>query len=191
METWLSRISGRSIANTDFLGTQSEFPCLHVTAVTNDEVQEYHAGLFAFDPIWRIGEWRFAMLADPNHTRKFSKQDAIPIAEQLLSARGSIVSLKEPCLGCAVIKTFVKIGVGIGHTATGGKFLRRGQAFIDQSSGLITGHSLKPMRSELATRFKRKCERGSRYFPIHTQIWIATLPISLKCGISPLPKMSF
>jgi hypothetical protein len=99
---------------------------LHVTTVTNDEVQKYHAGLFAFDPIWRIDEWRAAMLADPNHTRKFSKRDAIPIAEQFLSARGSIVSLKEPCLGYAVIKTFVKIGVGIGHTATGGKFLRRG-----------------------------------------------------------------
>jgi hypothetical protein len=106
-----------------FLGTQSEFPRLHVTTVTNDEVQEYHAGLFAFDAIQRIDEWRAAMLADPNHTRKFSKQDA---TEQFLSARGSIVSLKEPCLGCAVIKTFVKIGVGIGHTATGGKFLRRG-----------------------------------------------------------------
>ena len=66
---------GRSIPNTDFLGTQSEFPCLHVTTVTNDEVQEYHAGLFAFDPIWRIDEWRAAMLADPNHRRKFSKQD--------------------------------------------------------------------------------------------------------------------
>jgi hypothetical protein len=66
------------------------------------------------------------MLADPNHIRKFSKRDAIPIAEQFLPARGSIVSLKEPCLGCAVIKTFVKIGVGIGHTATGGKFLKEG-----------------------------------------------------------------
>jgi hypothetical protein len=76
------------------------------------------------------------MLADPNHTRKFSKQDAILIAEQFLPARGSIVSLKEPCLGCAVIKTFVKIGVGIGHTATGGKFLRRGMkngSCIDES----------------------------------------------------------
>jgi hypothetical protein len=48
------------------------------------------------------------MSADPNHTRKFSKQDAVPIAEQFLSARGSIVSLKEPCPVCAVIKTFVK-----------------------------------------------------------------------------------
>jgi hypothetical protein len=96
--------------------------------VTNDEIQEYHAGLFAFHPIWRIDEWRAAMLADPNHTRKFSKQDAIPIAQQFLSGRGSIVSLKEPCLGCAVIKTFVKIGVGIGRTTTEGKSLRRGHA---------------------------------------------------------------
>jgi hypothetical protein len=83
---------------------------LHVTTVTNDEVQEDDAGVFAFDPIGRIDEWRAAMLADPNHRRKFSKQDAIPTAEQFFSARGSIVSLKEPCLGCAVIKTFVKIG---------------------------------------------------------------------------------
>jgi hypothetical protein len=81
--------------NTDFLGTQSEFPRLQVTTVTNDEVQEDDAGLFAFDPIRRIDEWREAMLADPNHTRKFSKEDAIPIAKKFLSARGSIVSLKE------------------------------------------------------------------------------------------------
>src|SRR5437870_4240452 len=76
---------GRSISNTDFLGTQSEFPRLHVTTVTNDEVQEDDAGLFAFDPIWRIDERREAMLADPNHTRKSSKDDAIPIAERFLS----------------------------------------------------------------------------------------------------------
>jgi hypothetical protein len=81
---------GRSIPNTDFLGTQSEFPRLHITAVTNDEVQEYHTELFAFDPIWRIGEWRLAMLADPNHTRKFSKRDAIPIASQFLP-RGEVL----------------------------------------------------------------------------------------------------
>ena len=49
-----------SIPITDFLGTQSEFPHLHVTTVTNDEVQEYHAGLFAFDAIRRIDEWRAA-----------------------------------------------------------------------------------------------------------------------------------
>lgn len=71
---------GGFIPNTDFLGTQSEFPRLQVTTVTNDEVQEDDAGLFAFDPIRRIDEWREAMLADPNHTRKFSKEDAIPIA---------------------------------------------------------------------------------------------------------------
>ena len=69
---------------------------MQVTAVTNEEVQEDDAGLFAFDPIWRIDERREAMLADPNHTRKSSKDDAIPIAERFLSARGSIVSLKEP-----------------------------------------------------------------------------------------------
>jgi hypothetical protein len=103
---------------------QSEFSRLQVTTVTNDEVQEYHTELFAFDPIWRIDEWCGAMLANPNHTRKFSKQDAISIAKQFLSARESMVSLKEPCLGCAVIKALVKIGVGIGHTATGGKCLR-------------------------------------------------------------------
>jgi hypothetical protein len=64
--------------------------------VTNDEVQEDDTGLFAFDPIRRIDERREAMLADPNHTRKSSKDDAIPIAERFLPGRGSIVSLKEP-----------------------------------------------------------------------------------------------
>src|SRR5262249_21267513 len=41
---------GRFIPNTDFLGMQSELPSLQVTTVTNDEVQEYHTELFAFDP---------------------------------------------------------------------------------------------------------------------------------------------
>ena len=67
---------------------------MQVTTVTNDEVQEDDAGLFAFDPIRRVDEWREAMLADPNHTRKISKEDAIPIAERFLSARGSIVSFR-------------------------------------------------------------------------------------------------
>jgi hypothetical protein len=49
------------------------------------------------------------------------------IAEQFLSARGSIGSLKEPMSRlCAVLKTFVKIGVGIGRTGTEGRFLRKG-----------------------------------------------------------------
>ena len=84
------------IPNADFLGTQSEFPRLQVTTVTNEEVQEDDAGLFAFYPIRRIDEWRAAMLADPNHTRKISKEDAIPIAERSRSAREGIVSLEEP-----------------------------------------------------------------------------------------------
>jgi hypothetical protein len=131
--------AGDLIPNTDFLGTQSEFPRLHVTTVTNDEVQEYHTGLFAFDSIWRIDEWRAAMLADPNHTRKFSKQDAIPIAEQFLSARGSIVSLKEPCLGCAVIKTCLKIDVSVRRTTTEGKCLRMGHENGRASTSPIRG----------------------------------------------------
>jgi hypothetical protein len=87
---------GGSIPNTDFLGTQSEFPRLQVTTVTNKEVQEDDAGLFAFYPIRRIDEWPAAMLADPNHTRKISKEDAILIAERFRSARESIVSLEDP-----------------------------------------------------------------------------------------------
>ena len=95
--------------------------------MANDEVQEYHAGLFAFDPIRRINEWRAAMLADPNHTRKFSKDDAIAIRRTLpfhkrkyCKFKGTYVSVVQ------CFKTFVKIGVGIGHTATGGKFLKEG-----------------------------------------------------------------
>ena len=67
---------------------------MHVTTVTNDEVQEDDAGLFAFDPIGRIDEWRAAMLAGPNHTIKFSKDDANPIAERFLSATESRISSK-------------------------------------------------------------------------------------------------
>jgi hypothetical protein len=133
--------------------------------VTNDEVQKYHAGLFAFDPIWRIDEWRAAMLADPNHTRKFSKQDAIPIAEQFLSARGSIVSLKEPCLGCAVIKTFVKIGVGIGHTATGGKFLRRGTSLYRPKQRTDYRAFLKTYAQRTRDEIQAEVRKGFALFP--------------------------
>jgi hypothetical protein len=34
------------------------------------------------------------MLADPNHTRKFSKDDAIPMAERFLSATESRIPSK-------------------------------------------------------------------------------------------------
>jgi hypothetical protein len=69
---------GRSIPKTDFLGQQSEFPRLHVTTVTDDEVQEDNTGLFAFDPIQRIDEWREAMLADPNHYKKIEQGGCHP-----------------------------------------------------------------------------------------------------------------
>ena len=55
---------------------------MQVTTVTNKEVQEDDAGLFAFYPIRGIDEWPAAMLADPNHTRKISKEDAILITER-------------------------------------------------------------------------------------------------------------
>ena len=65
---------------------------MHVTTVTNDEVQEDDAGVFAFDPIGRIDEWRAAMLADPSHTRKFSNDDAIAIRRTVPFRKGSIGS---------------------------------------------------------------------------------------------------
>ena len=40
-----------------------------------------------------------------------------------------------------VIKAFVKIGVGIGHTATGGKFLRRGHENVSRFS------TIRPIRA--------------------------------------------
>ena len=91
-------VSGaRAIPNNDFLSMQSEVTRFHIAMLANDDVKQDHAGLFTFDPIGRIDEWRAAMLADPSHTRKFSKEDAIPIAEQVsYSAKGNIVSLKKP-----------------------------------------------------------------------------------------------
>jgi hypothetical protein len=63
--------------------------------VTDDEVQEDDTGLFAFDPIQRIDEWREAMLANPNHYKKFRKEDAIPIAEQSTFRKGEYCKFRE------------------------------------------------------------------------------------------------
>ena len=52
----------------DFFGAQSEFPRLHIAAAANDEVKQDHAGLFAFDTVGGLDEWRIAMLANPSHT---------------------------------------------------------------------------------------------------------------------------
>src|SRR4029077_18905325 len=70
------------------------------------------------------------------------------IAEQFLSARGSIGSLKEPMSRvCGVLKTFVKIGVGIGRTGTEGRFLRRGH-----ENGPCINDSEKPSNTEGAVQ---------------------------------------
>ena len=47
---------------------QSEVTRFHVAMLANDDVKQNYAGLFTFDPIGRIEEWRTAMLADPSHT---------------------------------------------------------------------------------------------------------------------------
>ena len=71
-------VSGaRAIPNNDFLSMQSEVTRFHIAMLANDDVKQDHAGLFTFDPVGRIDEWRAAMLADPSHTRKFSNDDAI------------------------------------------------------------------------------------------------------------------
>jgi hypothetical protein len=59
--------------------------------MTNEEVQEDDAELFAFDPIRRIDEWPAAMLADPNHTTKFSKEDAIPNCRTIPFRKGDVL----------------------------------------------------------------------------------------------------
>jgi hypothetical protein len=51
-----------------------------MATMANDEVEQDNPGLFASNPIRRIGEWRTAMLADPSHTQKLSKGYAITIA---------------------------------------------------------------------------------------------------------------
>ena len=84
------------------------------------------------------------MLADPSHTRKFSNDDAIANRRTVPSARGSIGSLKEPMSRlCGVLKTFVKIGVGIGRTGTEGRFLRKGH-----ENGPCINDSEKPSNTE-------------------------------------------
>jgi hypothetical protein len=108
--------------------------------VTNDEIQEDDTGLFAFDPIRRIDEWREAMLADPNHYKKIEQGGCHPDRGTVPFRKGKYCKFRGTAVsGRAVIKTVVKIGVGIGHTATGGRFLRRGHENGGASTSAIRG----------------------------------------------------
>ena len=69
--------NARTISDTDFLGMQSQVTRFHAAMLANNHVKQNYAGLFTFDPIGRIEEWRTAMLADPSHTLRLSKLDAI------------------------------------------------------------------------------------------------------------------
>ena len=116
----------RASLNTDFLGMQSEVTRFHIAMFTNDHVKQYHTRLFTFDPIGRIEKRRAAMLADPSHYSKIQQgQCHRDSSNSSFLAREVFVSLKEPCLGCAMVKTFMKIGVGIEHTATVASSLTR------------------------------------------------------------------
>ena len=89
---------------------QSELSRFHIAMLANDDVKQDHAGLFTFDSISRIEEWRAAMLADPSHIKKFSNDDAIAIRRTFFLRKGKHWKLKKPWSRVgAVIKTFVKI----------------------------------------------------------------------------------
>src|SRR5215831_10568894 len=62
----------RATSDNDFLCMHSELSRFHIAMLANDDVKQDHAGVFTFDPISRIEEWRAAMLADPSHIKKFS-----------------------------------------------------------------------------------------------------------------------
>jgi hypothetical protein len=83
-----------AIPNTDFLGMQSEVTRFHMAMFANDHVKHDHAGLFTFDPIGRIEERRTAMLADPSHTTKFSKDNAITIRRTVPFRKGKHCKFK-------------------------------------------------------------------------------------------------
>jgi hypothetical protein len=84
----------RAIQNTDFLGMQSEVTRFHIAMLANDDVKQDHAGLFTFDPIGRIDEWHAAMLADPSHITKFSKDNAIAIRRTVPFRKGKYCKFK-------------------------------------------------------------------------------------------------
>jgi hypothetical protein len=73
----LLRLLARKL--TDFLGMQSEVTRFHVAMFANDHIKHDHARFFTFDPISGIEERCTAMLTDPSHTTKFSKDNAIAI----------------------------------------------------------------------------------------------------------------
>jgi len=108
----------RASPNTDFLGMQSEVTRFHIAMFTNDHVKQYHTRLFTFDPIGRIEKRRAAMLADPSHYSKIQQgQCHRDSPNSSILQREEFGSLKESSLTCAMVKTFMKIGVGIEHTA--------------------------------------------------------------------------
>src|SRR5215468_3410821 len=82
----------RATSDNDFLCMHSELSRFHIAMLANDDVKQDHAGVFTFDPISRIEEWRAAMLADPSHIKKFSNDDAIAIRLTFFCAKGSIGS---------------------------------------------------------------------------------------------------
>jgi hypothetical protein len=45
---------------------------------TNDEIEQDHAEFFAYDPMWCVGKWRPAMLADPSHESKAQQRICHP-----------------------------------------------------------------------------------------------------------------
>jgi hypothetical protein len=63
--------------------------------LANDDVKQDHAGLFTFDPIGRIAEWRAAMLADPSHTWKIQQRGCHRESSNGFF-RKYIVSLEKP-----------------------------------------------------------------------------------------------
>ena len=79
--------------NTDFLGMQSEVTRFHIAMFTNDHVKQAHAGLFTVDPIGRIEDRSAAMLADPSHTTKFSKDNAIAIRRTVPFGKGKYLEV--------------------------------------------------------------------------------------------------
>ncbi len=88
-------VSGaRAIPNSDFLGMQSEVTRFHMAMFANDDVKQDHARLFTLDQIGRIEERRAAMLTDPAHTRKFSKDNAIAIRRTVPFSQGKYCKFK-------------------------------------------------------------------------------------------------
>jgi hypothetical protein len=72
---------------------QSEVTRFHMAIFANDHVKQGHARLFTFDPIGRIEKRGAAMLADPSHTTKFSKDNAIAIRRTVPFRKGKYLEV--------------------------------------------------------------------------------------------------